>query len=126
MAIFDPMFVIPSDLGSFSVYLNAHYLEHLQLVQVAQAAFPTATIQVYDIGVWPRKRGQYGFGDLDLSEGSNWIDAHQAMTESISALYGLELPDLTQVDPEDEESWRQWEGDNAQWHIAARAAAGIA
>jgi hypothetical protein len=124
MAIFDPAFVMPSDPIGVGVWLNSHNLEHQALVQAAQTTFPGASVQTYDLGVLPGVIGG-GFGGSAEDIESDWINNHQSMTESISSLYGLNLPDLTQVDPKDEDSWRQWEIDNAAWHMQARAAAGL-
>jgi hypothetical protein len=120
MALFDPPFVIPSDPIGVGVWLNSHNLEHAQLVRAAQTAFPSASIQVYDLGTLPG-----GFAGVSEDAATDWINNHQSMTESISVLYGINLPDLTEVDPQDEDSWRQWEIDNANWHVQARAAAGL-
>jgi hypothetical protein len=123
MAVFDPPFVVPSDVAGVGVWMNSHNLEHQQLSQAAQKAFPGSSLQAYDLGTLPGALSGFpGLLETDLTE---WINNHQAMTESISALYGIASPDLTQVDPRDEDSWRQWEIDNADWHVQARAAAGL-
>jgi hypothetical protein len=110
MAIFDPMQVIPEDLGSLGVWLNSHSLEHQQLNQAALKLGNTE-LPYFDLGIPPRDQ--------------TWLDNHQTMTEAISSMFGLPTPDLSQIDLEDESSWRQWENDNANWHMVARSIIGL-
>ncbi len=128
MSIFDIPLVIPRDLAGMSFWLNIHNQEHLQLVNKVQSAFPSVTIPLFDLGIWPEAMNnqmyQLAAGNTRLS-GYNWVGVHQVMTDSISQLYKIQSYDFTEVDIDNEPSWRQFEVLHGQWHQLARAAAGI-
>jgi hypothetical protein len=110
--IFSAPYVIPSDVPSFSYWLAEHYLEHLQLAQIAQNLFPRSAIALFDLGEWPQRRNNpmFQLGDWDPSIGNPWLDNHQAMHQSLwEAVGSTGGQDFTQVDPDKEDSWREWE-----------------
>lgn len=123
---FSVPFVIPSDVSGMSFWLNEHNLEHIQFANVALRINPRASMQLFDLGVWPARRNNpmFALGSFDPSVGNSWLDQHQAMHQSLSA-YGGGGNDFTQVDPDDEPSWRVWEIVHAAEHDLIRLSLGI-
>ena len=129
--IFATPFVVPSDIPGMSFWLNAHYLEHIQFVSMILNSSPGSKPVLFDLGVWPQRRNNpmFNLGEWDKSVGNPWLDNHQEMHNSLWQILGPILGnngnDLTQVDPDDEANWRNWEELHAIEHNAFRVALGI-
>jgi hypothetical protein len=116
--------VLPKDPAGFSVWLQEHYLEHVQFVTIFQSFTPPVFIP------------DYNFAKFDLGEAdedvrllkariSAWLEAHQATHQQLRTRTGVSGIDLADVDLTKEDEWFIWMDTHADEHAQIRSTLGI-
>jgi glycogen debranching enzyme len=112
MPIFFHSTVLPHDATGFSIWLQEHYLEHAQFVQIFQAKTPTPIfIPDYNFALW---------GD-DKKVMSAWLESHQATHQSLRDFTGVSGIDLSDVDLTQDDQFFDWMDSHAAEHADIRA-----
>ena len=115
MPIFFHDFVLPDDPAGFSIWLQEHYLEHQQFVQIFQAETTPIFVPDYNFALW---------GDSKFSI-SGWLQAHQAAHVVLRQNTGVSGIDLADVDLNKHDEWYAWMDDHRAEHADIRHALGI-
>lgn len=115
MPIFFHDTVLPKDPIGFSIWLQEHYLEHVQFVTLFQQQTPPIFIPDYNFALW----------DDDPKVVSSWLEAHEASHVALRTNTGVSGIDLADVDLTKEDEWYTWMDDHADEHSLIRSALGI-
>lgn len=115
MPIFFHDIVLPNDPAGFSIWLQEHYLEHQQFVQLFQQHVTPVFIPDYNFALWGE----------DKKTVSSWLEAHQATHASLRNFTNVSGVDLSDVDLSKEDEWFTWMDSHASEHADIRAALGI-
>jgi hypothetical protein len=115
MPIFFHNVVFPDDPTGFGVWLNEHYLEHLQMVALGLKQSPPRFIPDYAILSWSDEKAIV----------KQWLDAHQQIHNALRDWTGVQGIDLSSVDLSDDDEWFAWMDDHAQEHVLLEQALGL-
>ena len=115
MALFFHDIVLPHDPAGFSIWLQEHYLEHQQFVQIFQSEVTPIFIPDFNWALW---------GD-DRKVISAWLEAHQATHQALRTFTGVSGIDLADVDLTKEDQFFTWMDAHAGEHSDLRTALGI-
>lgn len=115
MPLFFHDIVLPKDPIGFSIWLQEHYLEHTQFVQIFQAQNPARFVPDYNFALWQD----------DKKVISAWLEAHQTAHQSLRTFTGVSGIDLADVDLSQEDEWFSWMDSHAGEHTDLRTALGI-
>lgn len=115
MPVFIHDIVLPRDPAGFSIWLQEHYLEHVQFVQIFQSQTPPVFIPDYNFAIW---------GD-DKKTIATWLEAHETSHEQLRTFTGVGGIDLADVDLTQDDQWFDWMDTHAAEHSDIRAALGI-
>lgn len=115
MPIFFHDISLPRDPAGFSIWLQEHYLEHVQFVRLFQGQTPVIFIPDYNFALW---------GD-DPKVVSSWLEAHQTAHQALRTNTGVGGIDLADVDLTQDDQWFDWMDDHASEHSDLRTALGI-
>lgn len=115
MPIFFHDTVLPRDPAGFSIWLQEHYLEHVQFVQLFQSQTPVIFIPDYNYALW----------GYDPKTTSSWLEAHQTTHQSLRDHTGVAGIDLADVDLSKDDEWFTWMDSHAAEHSDLRLALGL-
>ena len=115
MPIFFHDIVLPHDPPGFSIWLQEHYLEHRQFVQLFQGKTPIVYIPDYNFALWSD----------DKPVMTSWLEAHQATHEQLRLQTGVSGIDLADVDLTQYDQWFSWMDSHADEHSLIRASLGL-
>jgi hypothetical protein len=103
------------DLEGFAQYREEHWLEHVQMVQIAQAHSPAILIPGYDLTSW----------DDQEAFVRRWLTTHEDVHASLRFATGVSGVNLADVDLSKEEEFYTWIDQHRFEHAALRTAFGI-
>jgi hypothetical protein len=115
MAIFFHSTLLPKDPIGFSIWLQEHYLEHAQFVQIFQQQTPPIFVPDYNFALWSD----------DKKVTSAWLESHQAAHQSLRDHTGVSGIDLSDVDLSQDDQFVDWVDSHAAEHADLRRAMGI-
>lgn len=116
MPLFTPDVVATDDKVGFGHWLNAHYYEHQQFIQIGLQQTPRIEFVNYDLLAW----------DFEYRESMrSWLEVHEQMHESMRGPAGVSGIDLSSVDPGNEASFQNWLNFHALEHAQLRQAFGV-
>lgn len=103
------------DDTGWSILLQEHAYEHVQFVQLGQAASPERLIPDYDLYSW---RNEQSFA-------KNWLTTHESVHEQLRQWTGISGINLADVDLSQESEFYEWLDAHQAEHIALRNVLGI-
>lgn len=103
------------DPAGFAQYRQEHWYEHVQFVQIGQAASPVKLIPDYDLTSWLD----------DDSFKRAWLTTHESVHENLRYLTGVGGINLADVNLDNETEWYQWLDAHRVEHAQLRQAFGI-
>lgn len=115
MPIFFHDIVLPRDPAGFSIWLQEHYLEHVQFVQILQGMTPPFFVPDYNFALW----------SVDKESASAWLQSHQTAHQALRNFTNVGGVDLADVDLSKDDQWFSWMDDHADEHSTIRLALGI-
>ncbi len=107
--------VAPDDPAGFGFWLNEHYYQHIQFVQLGLKQTPVRFIPDYDILAWSEEPGVQKL----------WLSAHQAIHDALRTWTNVQGIDLANVDLSDNTQWFLWLQDHATEHSLFEQALGV-
>jgi hypothetical protein len=107
--------LLPQDPAGFSIWLQEHYLEHVQFVRLFQSQTPHVFIPDYNFALWAD----------DKQTMAAWLEAHQVTHLALRNFTGVSGIDLSDVDLTQEDQWYSWMDSHASEHADIRSALGI-
>jgi hypothetical protein len=103
MALFVPDKVDASDPIGFGYWLNGHYYEHQQFINIGIRQTNPIYFVNFDLLSWDAR-----FPETWVA----WLGAHQQMHESLRGVTGVGGIELSSVDPTNAQEFQVW----MQWH----------
>lgn len=107
--------VLPRDPAGFSIWLQEHYLEHVQFVELFQAEAVPVFVPDYNFALWSD----------DKKTQSAWLESHETAHQVLRTFTGVDGIDLSDVDLTQDDQWFEWMDDHAEEHALLRQALGI-
>lgn len=114
--LFTPGIIAPGDDIGFGHWLNTHYLEHQQFVDLALANNPIIFLPEFDMMSWVEN---------DSYARQNWLDMHQKIHEFLRTFTAVDGIDLSAVEWDNDASFVFWMDEHDFEHQQLRAALGI-
>jgi hypothetical protein len=113
---FQPDHCLPHDPTGFGYWLQSHYNEHRQFIQIAQTQLTIPVfITDYNLAYWSD----------EPKIAQRWLLAHEQIHEQLRTLTNVGGIDLSQVDLTQDDQWYEWMDDHAQEHMDFRQVFGI-
>jgi len=116
MPQFAPDTVAFGDFTGWGVWLDGHYREHQQFIDIGRTSTPAVFIPDWDLLSW-KWDDQRGIED--------WLNVHQTIHEQLRTQTGVTGVDLSIVDFSNGDYFALWVDEHAAEHAALRQALGI-
>ena len=116
MVQFSPDIVQFGDTIGWGTWLDGHYREHQQFIDIGFASTPVVFIPDYDL---------LSFTWNDRRAVEDWLNVHQTVHEALRNSTGVQGIDLSVVDLENPAYFALWLDTHAQEHAQIRQVLGI-